>query len=209
MFEITIKNINLTLETNDEIFSPSSADKGTLAMLSEVDFKEGDKVLDLGCGCGIVGILAAKLVGETNVTMCDVSEYAIAISKENAAKNDVPNINIIKSDGFSEITESNFTLILSNPPYHTDFSVAKGFIENGFNRLSVGGKMVMVTKRLDWYKNKLSTIFGGVKTIEKDGYFIFISEKRNILKKKKEKPPQKLSKKLKRKQNARKDKNEH
>nr|WP_245580700.1 hypothetical protein [Brachyspira alvinipulli] len=37
----------------------------------------------------------------------------------------------------------------------------------------------MVTKRLDWYKNKLTSIFGGVKVINKNGYYIFISQKRN------------------------------
>lgn len=37
----------------------------------------------------------------------------------------------------------------------------------------------MTVKRLDWYKNKLISIFGGVKIINKNGYYIFISEKRN------------------------------
>ena len=69
-------------------------------------------------------------------------------------------------------------MILSNPPYHTDFSVAKRFIEDGFKRLKVGGKMLMVTKRLDWYRNKLTSVFGGAMVYQEDGYFVFISEKR-------------------------------
>ena len=60
-----------------------------------------------------------------------------------------------------------------------DFSIPKHFIEKGFNRLRIGGKMYMVTKRKDWYKNKLSAIFGGVKIYEIDGYFVFCAEKRN------------------------------
>lgn len=70
---------------------------------------------------------------------------------------------------------------LSNPPYHTDFRVAKHFIEKGFNRLAIGGKMVMVTKRRDWYKRKLIAIFGGVQIREVDGYYVFLSEKRSAV----------------------------
>ena len=40
-------------------------------MLSLVDFEKGDKVLDLGCGWGVVGILAAKLIGPESVVMVD------------------------------------------------------------------------------------------------------------------------------------------
>jgi 16S rRNA (guanine1207-N2)-methyltransferase len=47
-------------EDSNEVFSPKNADKGTLAMLSVVEFDSNDKVLDLGCGYGIVGIFAAK-----------------------------------------------------------------------------------------------------------------------------------------------------
>lgn len=38
--------------------------------------------------------------------------------------------------------------------------------------------MLMVTKRRDWYKNKLISVFGGVKIHEIDGYFVFFAEKR-------------------------------
>ena len=169
-------------------------------MLSFVEFKEDDKVLDLGCGCGIVGILAAKQIGAEKIVMCDVSENAVQLSKQNALANGVDAVTIRLSDGLKEISETGFTLILSNPPYHTDFAVAKGFIEEGFKKLTVGGKMVMVTKRLDWYRNKLSSVFGGVTVKEKDGNYVFIAEKRGNRKSKNEKKnEQVMSKKLQRK----------
>lgn len=164
-------------------------------MLSAVEFSENDRVLDLGCGYGAVGIYAAKKIGEANVVMCDVSEETVSAARGNAARNGVPAIDIRVSDGFDRLPDGGFTLILSNPPYHTDFSVAKRFIEDGFRRLALGGTMVMVTKRLDWYKNKLVSVFGGVRVTERDGYYVFAAEKReNLHKKKKEKGG--LSKKL-------------
>jgi len=56
--------------------------------------------------------------------------------------------------------------------------VPKLFIEKGFNRLAIGGKFYMVTKRKDWYKNKFVAIFGGVRIYEAGGYFIFEAERR-------------------------------
>ncbi|MCM1328225.1 MAG: methyltransferase [Ruminococcus sp.] len=198
-----IKNISLKFETDPSNFSPNGVDGGTLAMLSAVDFSAGDKVLDLGCGYGVVGILAAKLIGQENVVMCDISENAVKQAKINAALNGVPNTDIKISDGLRDVSESGFTLILSNPPYHADFSVPKRFIEDGFKKLAVGGKFVMVTKRLEWYKNKLTSVFGGVSVREINGYYVFISEKRGERVPKKEKAVGKLSKKLRRKQNDR------
>ena len=200
LIEEQVQGIQLVLQTNDEVFSPTAVDKGTRAMLSFVEFKEGDKVLDLGCGCGVVGICAAKQIGADKVVMCDISENAVLLSKQNAVANGVDGVIIRQSDGLKEISENGFTLILSNPPYHTDFAVAKGFIEDGFKKLALGGKMVMVTKRLDWYRNKLSSVFGGVTVKEKDGYYVFLAEKRGNKKPKKEKKnEQVLSRKLQRK----------
>lgn len=168
-------------------------------MLSMIDFTSNDKVLDLGCGYGAVGILAGKIIGGENVIMCDISETAIQYSKINAELNQVMNIDIKVSDGYKNIVDNDFTLILSNPPYHTDFSVAKNFIEGGYKRLVIGGRMIMVTKRLTWYKNKLSSVFGGVKVHEIDGYYVFIAEKRSNKKNKLSSSRKKLLKKLERK----------
>ena len=170
----------LILETQPGLFSPEHADRGTLAMLSTVDFQPCMKVMDLGCGCGIVGITAAKKCGEENVVMADIDPNAVETAKKNAVFNQVPGVKAVVSNGFDGVDEAGFDLILSNPPYQTDFAVAKKFIEKGFNRLKIGGKMVMVTKRLDWYRNKLRSIFGGVRVQEIDGYYVFEAERRSM-----------------------------
>lgn len=204
MISARIKDVDMVFETVPSVFSPHSIDTGTLAMLSVVDFLPHDKVLDLGCGYGVVGILAGKLIGEENVIMCDVSEQAIESAAMNLRLNNVPEISIRLSDGYKNVAETDFTLILSNPPYHADFSVPKHFIEVGFKKLVLGGKLVMVTKRLDWYKNKLTSVFGGVKIHEINGYYVFVAEKRISAQNEKEKTTNSLSKKLQRKQQRKK-----
>ena len=67
-------------------------------------------------------------------------------------------------------------------------------------RIILGGRMIMVTKRKERYKNKFISIFGGVTIFEVDGYYVFIAEKRNLLNTKKaDKNNDKLPKKLMRK----------
>lgn len=188
----------LVFETEKGLFSPTAVDRGTLAMLQTVEFQKTDTVLDLGCGYGVVGILAAKKIGGERVTMCDLSEKAVELSGQNATKNGVSGVTILQSNGFEKIERKDFTLVLSNPPYHTDFLVAKKFITDGWRHLVVGGTMVMVTKRLDWYKNKFTAVFGGVLVREIDGYYVFCAEKRKRPAKK-EKPVKTMSKKLERK----------
>ncbi len=188
----------IVLETGDYYFSPSSIDKGTLFMLSKVQVTEHDKVLDLGCGYGVVGISIAKEIGGEHVVMSDISEEALALTKVNLEMNGLNGVRVLKSNGFKEISDKEFTLILSNPPYHADFSVAKAFIEDGYKQLVPGGKLVMVTKRLVWYRNKITSVFGGVKVFEQDGYYVFVAEKRKKQRYKETKKSE-LSKKLKRK----------
>ena len=194
-----INGIEIVCETGEYYFSPKNVDRGTRLMLETVPVREGDKVLDLGCGYGVVGIYASKLLGGDHVVMCDILEDAVALSTENLARNGIEGAKVLQSDGLKGVEDRDFTLIYSNPPYHTDFSVAKAFIEDGFRKLAVGGRMVMVTKRLEWYKNKLKTVFGGVKVFEAEDYFIFLSEKRALRVEKPKKNTQTMSKKLQRK----------
>lgn len=187
MINIKIWNNAISLKTHYSLFSPNHADVGTITMLKYVELKPDDKVLDLGCGYGIVGISIAKVIGDSQVFMIDCNRLATEISRENAIGNSVPNVTVECGDGVTTFKDNDFSLILSNPPYHADFSTAKSFIEQGFKHLKMNGRMVMVVKRLDWYKNKLVSVFGGVKVIEDNGYYVLISEKRSYVHKPKEK----------------------
>ena len=192
--------IDLKFETSDGVFSPTAIDKGTLSMLETVEFSKDDKVLDLGCGYGFVGIYASCYVCDGQIVMSDVSDEALRMTECNIELNAAKGIKLIKSYGLDSIDDNDFTKILANPPYHEDFSVPKNYIEKGYKKLCIGGKMYMVTKRKDWYKNKFIAVFGGVRIEEINGYYIFIAEKRENKKKPvKDAKKQHLSKKLARK----------
>jgi 16S rRNA (guanine1207-N2)-methyltransferase len=173
VIQTNILGIDLKLETTEKLFSPGRVDDGTLAMLRQVQFGPDDKVLDLGCGYGAIGVVVAKLIGPETVFLLDSDPLAITYAAKNLKLNGVDCAHCVLSDGFRSLSETGFTKILCNPPYHTDFSVAKHMIEKGFNRLAIGGALWMVTKRDTWYRNKLSAVFGGVRLHSVDGYYVF------------------------------------
>lgn len=178
MIETEINGMAFSFATAPDLFSPRRVDPGTLTLLSCVSFQPDDKILDLGCGYGAIGIVAAKRIDPRRVFMVDDDPSAVRIAQANVARNNVDGVTVVMSDGFDALSERDFSKILCNPPYHSDFSVAKRFIEKGFNRLIIGGTMYFVTKRETWYRNKLTSIFGGVRLHKVDEYLVFEAEKR-------------------------------
>ncbi len=206
-YTVTIDDIELTLESSPTLFSPDGPDRGTLAMLSTVHLNTDDKVLDLGCGVGIVGLWAAKQIGADQVVLSDVDPIAVNTARRNAENNGLSPVSVIPSDALDKIEDKDFSLILNNPPYHTDFSVAKRLIEGSFRHLTIGGELKMVTKRLDWYRNKIRSVFGNVRVDEIDGYYVFTATKQAASSPKKQKAKPKLSKKLARREALKNKKN--
>ena len=178
--DATIGAVALRFETTETLFSPRGVDAGTLAMLDLAAIHPGDKVLDLGCGYGCLGTYAAKLTKPRRVWLLDNDPVAIEYARRNLRLNGAEGATVVLSDGFGGLDETGFDTILCNPPYHADFSVPKQMIEKGFNRLTVGGTLWMVTRREAWYRNKLDGIFGGVRVHATNGYFVFEATKKSL-----------------------------
>jgi release factor glutamine methyltransferase len=73
-------------------------------------------ILDMGCGSGVLGLTLAAERPECRVTLADVSEDALALTRENTAKLGLGNVSIVESDLFAGISGS-FDLIAANLPY--------------------------------------------------------------------------------------------
>ena len=80
------------------------------------DLPENARVLDMGCGSGVLGLSLAAARPGWRVTLADVSPDALALTRENAAKIGLENVDFAQSDLFSAI-EGDFDLIAANLPY--------------------------------------------------------------------------------------------
>jgi release factor glutamine methyltransferase len=98
----------------DEVYNPA---EDTFLFAENLELKEGERVLDLGTGCGILGILVAKKAGE--VVAVDLNPYAIRCAKENSVLNGVRNKMVfIQTSMFTALNPCvTFDLILFNAPY--------------------------------------------------------------------------------------------
>ena len=81
-FSENVCGVECSFVTNDKCFSPKSVDRGTLAMLSVCGINDGDEVIDLGCGYGVVGIWAAHFTDAKNIYMLDVNKDALLCAKK-------------------------------------------------------------------------------------------------------------------------------
>ncbi len=112
-----IRRVNfddLKFDVCENVYEPS---EDTFLFAENIDVKNGDHVMDIGTGCGILGIIAAKKA--SNVIAVDVNPYAVHCAKENAVLNKVHNsMSFIQTDLFSALnTNIRFDLILFNAPY--------------------------------------------------------------------------------------------
>lgn len=148
-------------------------------MLSRAGLEPGDRLLDLGCGYGVVGLAAAKVIGADNVVMVDRDPAAVVCSRKNADANGLPGVTIVESDGFAALRGQRFTVILCNPPFHSDFSVARRLIAGAHRHLVMGGRCLFVVKRLLWYERKFRAVFGGVQVERVGSYYVLKAEKRS------------------------------
>jgi hypothetical protein len=74
-----------------------------------------DATLDLGCGCGIHALFAAR--HSHRVVASDISPHALWYTQFNAAMNGLDNIEIVEGNLFEPLTGQSFDLIVSNPPF--------------------------------------------------------------------------------------------
>jgi len=100
---------NMEFDIPQSVYEPR---EDSLLLLESVKEIKGKKVLEVGCGSGIISIILAK---QNDVTAVDINEEAVEATKKNAEMNNV-HLKCFQSDLFSDISDT-FDIILFNPPY--------------------------------------------------------------------------------------------
>jgi 16S rRNA (guanine1207-N2)-methyltransferase len=169
-FEVVVRGYALHLRSLPGVFAfDDELDEGTRLLLDCLDVAPGAQaVLDMGCGYGIIGLVAARL-GASHVDMVDVNLLAIASARENIAANGIANAEAFLSDAFSAVGNRRYDLIASNPPFHTgksvDYAVAHAFIEHARATLKPGGRLLLVANKFIRYDQLMRTTFNTVECL--------------------------------------------
>ncbi|MDR3205745.1 MAG: methyltransferase [Candidatus Methanoplasma sp.] len=101
---------DLAIETDDEVYPPSD---DSYLLIESLEMRPKEKVLEIGCGSGIVSIHCAK--NGALVTCGDVNSKAVTLTKKNAALNNI-RLDVRETDVYSRISEV-FDTIIFNLPY--------------------------------------------------------------------------------------------
>ena len=164
--------------TQAGVFSKEKIDEGTKLLLANIEIKKGARILDLGCGYGAMGIVAAS-ISEGKVFLVDSDIRAVRLAEKNLAENKIKDGEVKISDGFSDLGEEKFDLILTYPPSHEGKEIVEGFVKGASVRLNKNGKFYLVTeKRLkSYFERILKMNFRENKIIiENKSYVLFLAE---------------------------------
>jgi len=148
-----IKNTELTLITDNGVFSKKGLDFGTRTLLETLDNITG-QVLDFGCGYGPIGIYVKKTF-ETKVDAIDINERAVNLAKKNAKLNNTQ-INIFESNIYENVTKQ-YDYIITNPPIRVGKKILYQILFDAKKHLKKEGQLWLVI-----HKDQ------GAKTLAKD-----------------------------------------
>jgi len=140
---VILRGFRLDIVLAPGVFSSGHVDPGSRLLAESMIVMKGWRVLDMGCGYGILGIVAAKLGGV--VTMVDVNKLAVGLARINARINGV-NAEVRLSDLFNNI-EGRFNTIITNPPISAGMEVVERIIEESPRYLVSGGLLQVVVPR--------------------------------------------------------------
>ncbi len=157
-------------------FSYGRFDNGARALAETMQINTGDRVLDIGCGCGTNGIFAAQQAGpDSFVAFIDSNVRALALAEHNARANGVTAFQVVASSKVEGVPEGSFDVALANPPYFAQHAVARLFIERARVLLKRQGRFFLVTKQPDDTSTFIEETFGSVEVLMTRGYTILVA----------------------------------
>ncbi|EBP2039062.1 16S rRNA (guanine(1207)-N(2))-methyltransferase RsmC [Salmonella enterica] len=163
----------LTIKTLPGVFSRDGLDAGSQLLLSTLTPHTKGKVLDVGCGAGVLSAALASHSPKVRLTLCDVSAPAVEASRATLAANGLDG-EVFASNVFSEV-KGRFDMIISNPPFHdgmqTSLDAAQTLIRGAVRHLNSGGELRIVANAFLPYPKILDETFGFHDVIAQTGRF--------------------------------------
>jgi len=173
------------METRPGLFSWENLDEGTKSLLvaAREEIEKARLILDVGCGWGVIGIVAAVLNSNAQVAMVDVSKIAIEAATANIRRFDLAS-RVKVFGGIENLSECEFDLVLSNPPLHYSREKVLRLFDSVKRRMVKKGKIFLVVQEghKEIYEETLKRLFNTVTSSDrivtpKGNYFILRAKK--------------------------------
>ena len=160
--------------TDNGVFSKDGLDFGSRLLLESIPLEEvGGKVLDMGCGYGVFGIVLNKVIS-CEVDMVDVNLRAMHLAEINAKENRCTGVSIFESNCYENVN-SKYSCVITNPPIRAGKKVVYDIVMNARDYLEENGHLFLVIRKEQGAKSlivDLEKVYNVEVIQKKKGFYI-------------------------------------
>ena len=128
------------------VFGAHGLDPGTGLLIEHLGVGRTDRVLDLGCGWGAVGVAAARSARDGHVVLTEVNRRAARLARLNLERNRASNAEVRLGPLFGPVADERFDVIATNPPYRAGRPLILEMLDGAPDHLRPGGRLLLVGK---------------------------------------------------------------
>ncbi|MFO7263057.1 MAG: 16S rRNA methyltransferase [Bacillaceae bacterium G1] len=179
----TLRGKTYRFYTDTGVFSRRYVDRGTQVLVEAMEVPPAATVLDMGCGYGVIGIVAASLSPSSQVVMVDVNRRAVELAEMNVRRYQLRNVQVFQGDGFAPVQGMTFAAIYMNPPFRAGKQLVFQWYEAARSHLDPGGTLWVVVQKKQGApstERRLQQLFGAEHVVcvaREKGYHVFCSRK--------------------------------
>ena len=169
---VVVRGRSFTLQSDAGVFSRGRIDPGTELLIEALDVGPGARILDLGCGYGPIGVVAATLSEGVHVVLTDVNERATALAKANLRANRVENAEVRLGDLYDPVRGMAFDHIACNPPIRAGRAIVDRIVSEAPEHLVSGGSLWLVARTkqgAESISGRMTRAFGNADVVKRGG----------------------------------------
>ncbi len=172
--QAAVRGQSFTFRTDAGVFSRKEIDRGTELLLAALEVGPCELILDLGCGYGAIGIVAARLSEGGHVILTDVNERAVALARKNIAANGIANAEVRQGDLYEPVRDMAFDHIVCNPPIRAGRAIVDRIVSEAPTHLLNGGTLWLVARTrqgADSLQKRMAASFGSAEVVRRGSGF--------------------------------------
>lgn len=160
--DITFNNVDLKVAAIPGVFSFAELDKGTALLMENMFTKLEGRILDFGCGCGVLGTYTKKLNPDIHLEMIDINLLALICAQKTLELNNIE-AKVYPSDGWDDV-QGRVNGVVTNPPFHrgigTEYQTTEYFIQKAKDKMAKYAPLLLVANNFLKYAAIIEHTFG-------------------------------------------------